>query len=807
MIHKYIQSHDPFRMTIWDPDFKDFDVNYLSNLVIDQIICDSQIDNAQYLTIAPGTTIGIMEKEDGHFVVKFVKFEGCIKDQGNNHRIRISYGDGRKRFSKKTNTKREIPYTHLADHIVTSRRLDIDRLSTMEGVYDQMLASTDSPLEFMLDQARLDRSRLTRLHHCPDGKIHLQLLQRTQTIVVLNKNIEQIENMLLSQIREGIYFADVFSTIFMRSIDDGAEYGLSTLPYQHCGREADILVFSRIGKAIEYIENHRDRHFLLITDCFAQVYSPTSWQQIAANDNYRLIHLAQWSDFKYLYNDSLVNDDIQTIKRIVINGKLPNRRAIKNAVFEVKNDDVESIVTKLAEQRNLLKNTNRNLASLCSKYISLICRSLAIDNPDAEIHRLDNMIGLSLEKNIYSSLDGNNPKRNKLVELAEEFKLILITGQVDFVNKLNLHNIGAKYLAECDHSILDECFLVIYYIDKWFLMNILFPQIMLGKINLSDIMFVLYPSEVKALYGIYQQYYRSVKPFINDDEIASGNDALEGEYGDYVDFHEITYDFELLTKGYYTTHTRENDDSIVKVKTLGLSGEGQDYYAFFTGAYKPYIIEDDNLIRANLESLSIGDAVVVFEGAGERGILEAYKDIFFVGDLKHIDNIKKWKKYLAEYLQFDGKSYNRPKLNNLLKELTNQGLNRSKIDILRWLDSESIGTAAPRYDFRIISNAIGNSLFNAEYMSLAESCVYLQTKCKAIGRILKKLALKDYAGAGMEIDSKYNVPNIDEKIAQIMQKIKCLRVKYIDHSERYVSRFHSNVLIEATNGQINPALF
>jgi hypothetical protein len=270
---------------------------------------------------------------------------------------------------------------------------------------------------------------------------------------------------------------------------------------------------------------------------------------------------------------------------------------------------------------------------------------------------------------------------------------------------------------------------------------------------------------------------------------------------------DAIFDFNTFSQKYIVTTQHQDRFDFVDAITLGLSDGVKDYVGLLTQSYKPYVLNDDNLKREDLETIENGDVLVFIEGQGERGILDAYRDSFFINDGNDIKNVKMWKDFLRNHLMTNEYCINRPRLKDFLRGLKAKGLNRSEVDVRRWLEPDSIGPQSPRDDFEIISKVIGNPLFINNYDKLATSCIKLQSKCKSVGKVLKNLALRDFAGIDTNETLREFDQSVKDNLENIARKIKTVRVVYIDRSIITIHRHDSNILIDTTDAKTNSTLF
>lgn len=805
IVRKLLVSSDPFRVTVWDGSITELTPGLLSDICILLLRRDLSPVCATYEPVDVGDTIAFHDRSTtGKQLIYHCRYEG-ITSVSSEFFVQLLYGDGRKKLNNRLNLNRGIPYLTARDKLTRSHRVTQSELSQFNGTLAQELATSidvDRYLQSRLGKAELGLSRIA----IDSGQAQLELLVRTKLLLVIDKRRDEIESLMRTPLSDSAYFTDIFPIAFRTSASDPDEDVISSLPYQHCHAQAEVLIFNRFSDAMDFVEMNQEQRFVIVTDKYNQVYSPSVWQRVAANDNYSLLHLAKWTDFRKLHNEGLVRNDDETIKKVVLKGDPARRHEIRSRISQVNSVEVQELIEQIACSREAVKDVYPELGITHTRYINMICRALALEDPEREyIRKLDVTTNLSLSEVAVKTINGGNPKREHIASLASESPVVILTDNVEKIQRIGIRGVTARDVVDCYKPVSDGSRLVIYYIDKWFLMNTLFPLIMLQQLELRNLLFVLYPSEVRALYGIHRQFSRRVKPFFRNRRLLSGEyieveDEVDIETETYVDYHEITCDFRSLSRRYFIHHAEKESATHVKAISIGLRGEGRDYIAFLSKNYRPHLLDGDDLKLVSVDSLAVNDTLVFFEGAGERGILEAYKDIFFSDDTEHIRNMNRWKQHLEKYLRIEEGRCNPDRMRSLLRDLKQRNLFRSEADVYRWLSDESIATLNPREDFERIAYAVGSPAFIAEYETLADSCVHLQVKSKLVGRVLKKLALRDFSGADGEIRSGSLGDKVRERLEQIIQKVKCLRVVYVDRQEQFVLRNDANVLLETSNG-------
>ncbi len=807
ILKNLILAKHRFKESLWMSDLGEISQSELFTICLTQFKKDLQDKSNGYETIKRDQTIAVYASGPSESRISYYNFKGLCENHGRMNVLKLMTGDeGNLTIIK--------PFPNVQNSLRLAEQLELKRLTKIDGSYGQKLASKRSPVD-LLDGTLGEAVRNSFIISLENERLVLKALKRTKIVFVVGSDQAEFEDILRSAVQEDVALLDCFPGRMMHNSDlkDGRDIG--SCLYQHLNLSPNFFVFARISTALEFIQSMPDQHFLVITDRYSQLYNSNVWQMICALDNYDLIHIGRMSDFKNFYNsDSLILQQHDVVPNIIVQ-QVPNRNLLKKQILRVTDEEIDSFIKELLESRKRTAEYHPEGAQKLTQLLSAICMLVFPSNDTViNLKELSKQAALSIRESCFNELMTNNPKKEIILQLDLEQEWNLI---VPDVNSVDLSAIGNKNIQVKDwkyllQDVAPNSKLVISYVDKWFLLSRLFPLLLLSKIKLENIYFILYQYEERALLGILSQFRKSINSFlINGTRLSGISVDANAEQSELAEDPSIVidaiFDFNTFSKKYIVTAQHQDRFDFVDAITLGLSDGVKDYVGLLTQSYKPYVLNDNNLKREDLETIENGDVLVFIEGQGERGILDTYRDSFFINDGNDINNIKMWKDFLRNHLMTNEYCVNRPRLKDFLRGLKAKGLNRSEVDVRRWLEPDSIGTQSPRDDFEIISKVIGNPLFINNYDKLATSCIKLQSKCKSVGKVLKNLALRDFAGIDTNETLREFDQSVKDNLENIARKIKTVRVVYIDRSIITIHRHDSNILIDTTDAKTNSTLF
>lgn len=794
-----LRSTTPYKVSIWHKHSFEFNLNDIFKICVQQLTNDLSNPQREYIPIKSGDTIGLHEynKTEKKHLIKYYKLS---RIEGNENGFGIWC-----KIGSKWDTEKKFESKRILDHVVLSEQIDDKRLSKLSGSYCQYLTSAISPVEILHILIGESYRQINKIELNEGGKLRLFCLKRTKILLVIDHTKEEIEEELKNVTNNGICFADIFSTAF-------DEYNINSLSHQISHRVNDVIIFHRLSDALQFVESNPDEKYLIITNKFTQLYSHKNWQSINTIDNYNLLHLGRIEDLKYFtVKDSLVLDQTSISVQICVDEN-PGLNKLKNTIKEVYDSVADDIFVELKRIKERYKNSIPEIATAVTHYQIYLLKILSWTESNIKNEK-------NLRKRIGTinivDYDPQNISIEKIIAINKYLKIgphYLLTDNsveidVETFEASNKLKTVDKNLFLTGYS--NEYPVIITFVDRRWITSTLLPAILFGNVSIENVLFVLYKPEKYWLINILKFYFNNLGKYIVSESVVEpeGIGENDGE-SDQMEDDLSGFDFKQYSSRFYVGAQSANGELLVKVVTFGLSDNNSEYLAFLSLNYKPYLLESNDIRRVSLDSITNNDQLLFFEG-GERGLLEAFRTTFFEDDGYHINKVHQWKGYLKEYLEYDDVHHriSGEKLDLLIKNLKTRGLHRTDNDVLRWLDVDSIATLRPGTDFQIIASVIGNAAFQKSAQEIANSCVYLQTKCKVIGKTLKKLAVKDLVGASEDKFIKgASSEIIKEKLNDVSNKIKLLNVEYIDKTENTVKRHDSNRLILQNNANSDSPL-
>lgn len=795
-----------FKITIWEKNLALRGEGTLLDLALERIRADLSTPDLSYSLVHRGDTVGVYDYERGHQRLSYYHFRELIDDRGNGVEAKVYTGDGVTRYLRLNE------YGH---KFTRAEAVELDRLSGYRKGWVQELKSAFDPSEYLLMRIGPTLRNLYRVQKSPEGKLSFSLLRKTQIILLMDESREEIEEWFQDLQVDGIHLLDAFQVAAKQDAGLDGYLRVNSLPHQHAHRIPDILIFSRLSTTLDFLGTFETRggRALVLTDRFRQVYNPTTWQDLAIRENYALIHFGKSSDFRYLNYQNSIFGRQSYITAALLNNRWPSQAGLLERVVRAESDAMENLLRTLMDSERTSKSAHPERAEIYQKLIRTVCQLLTPTQYYSQlVNSLESSLGLWKPETLDVML-ADKTKMSEVDAIASAGETHLLIPDLEpqdavdlslFRNKDNIIPVSKDAIFLHDWGVRP---LVIYHLDRWFLYTELFPRVLLGLVDLGHLRFVLYPTEARILIGIFRTFRNRIVPLIENashlmdsQQIPEEEPPYEKAAGDPEAIDDLLeFDYGTFSQKYYITEKQRDPTQFVEVSTLGMTDGYTEYLAFVTTRFKPNLLEEGELRKVHLDSLAEGDRIVFFEGEGERGILEAYRDSFFYRDLRHIERVDLWKAYLGKYLEYDRSTgrLSKSKLSRFVKGINSRGLTRSEMDVRRWLDPDSIGTLHPREDLTVIAEVVGDMEFVRDAAQLAESCIHLQTKCKVVGKILKKFALKDLSGTKVENELREVDPELIEKLDTITKKIRTLTVRYIDRSPKRVDRTNSNRLIRS----------
>jgi hypothetical protein len=813
IISYIINNHKNFRYAIWNPGLDIFNNNILFEICVEQLKNDLLGENIIYHTVKRDSVISMYEKCDGKYSISYYKYIDIIGFEPDEFHVRVRTGD-KPNLDKFFNIN-EFRYK-LLDHC----ELKSKKLTGYDRTNSQTIRSSDNPVKYLINKMGDIYDNLVKIEVNEVGKPRLMVANKTNIIIICSINSTEISHYLCELSDGNIYFVDIFHAERKPNQSNDVGFPITGLKHQRVNRESSVFVFSKLSTALDFVNSNLDKNYLIVIDRFSQVYNNAIWQRLAITNNYNMLYIGKYTDLKYFYNNNNnLYGDNKVVTSMINNNLFPQKKEFVKCITKVDNEVIEELIESIQKEMRDIKllfpGAVKNHKDLLYRILKCVTPS---DEDIDEIIEMCHKLNIENGDKLRNELLVDNGKLKEIYRLSSSYKSIRILddhSNIDLNRIHNNQNIAIINKNDLHDNKYQDCIIVLYFITPWFLMNTLFPLLLYGKIKVEQIRFITLNHEIRVIMHLYNKFLKRIEPFVDNAKEylnmeVSSYVKSDIESDDVIDMISSDYDYNYndITRHYFQINRDGDDDKLVSVNSLGLSDRSDNYIVFVTSRYKPYMLENDDIVKVDIGMIGYGDTLVFFGGQGERGVLETYREFFFKGDDRHINNVIKWKSYLKQYLNITPHKIDKQRMRIFLREINNRGLNRSKIDVLRWIDDETIGTMKPKDDFRIIAKVIGKKEFINEADELAESCIYLQSKCKRIGKILKKIALRDIVG----IENAIKKENIDSQIQgqldRIAEKIKFLDVHYIDMSEnKFVNRSLANTLIETNNAKANPTLF
>jgi len=795
---------EPFRLTYWDGKISltEIEINEIYRLCVASLVRDFKFN--EKIKLRNGELVELSMNIDGDIKLGRFIYRGIIDTDAEVFpQIQLEEPGNIKYFISAEHLWR-LKRIEALGRLNRNRQLAYGDLKILNVRMNPQIALTLDPLRKLVEDTGIE-------------KRDLFTFKRTKIILLLKNSLIKYDEDVRYP-RELIQLSQIFpiGSCTSKIIRDwNWEPHLMT----QRGFDNDLICFAFFENVIDFIKEHPQEKFLIITDKYNQVYDEELYQTYTdffideKNKNrVSLIVIPKVKQLSNIFNDQSTPVDNGFITPIVIPSKIIARKELHEQIFLADDTDLDLQYQNLENKIYKYKHADLPYANIFKniKWLSFTLLEKPSSVYDSFVQSKNKFINeeenIKVVQDLEDEILTKKIKLSKIEEIFESdnntFIYVNSLTERDFNDeKYNNRTFGR---SQFDSLKLSFKVLVIYFIDLWFIRDCLLPEILFGNIKMKNVKFVLYKHEYKVLKTILKYFSQKINPLIKNSDILSPGTEInfleDADEPEPIDFTELPdYDTDLnpfVNRLYLKSGDSRENDPVVDIHTYFYKDTNNNrYVAHLTESFSPYILKNGSKLRKiRLKETNSEDLFLFFGGEGARDILHNYPILYY----NNIDEERKYKTYLklTDKWRIALQAYNDAHgSNNLKNKLIGYGLEMSDNKLERWLNDDTmIGPQNPRLEIEKIAKAVGDEGFKKNYWEVAEACLFFQSKAKSIGKKLRKIALAEFSEITQE---KFYVDLSEEgkqKISEIAESIKCVRLIYHEDAAQKVYRSDSNKL-------------
>ncbi|MDR3596523.1 hypothetical protein [Clostridium sp.] len=625
-------------------------------------------------------------------------------------------------------------------------------------------------------------------------KNNINSLNRTQVLLLSELSTDHLRDSLIDYDFENFTFLDYFPSSLWKNINESTI--LKSTAFDRINPKPVLSIFNKIDIMVGYIKCQIKKDigskFLIISNNYNQLFSIYSFQDIIElleYDKINIFYFGQNKDFnKLLFSipgHLQSNNQDKYIKPILLSSK--NENLLFNSlhqVFRIGDDSLNNCFYLLKdfykkyyvlnpEFSLKIKNIFFGLLNCYTKEQLTVIKILADDVELDEVKKtILNIINLLLEYNPKQAFVNTNRLNKKIVASYKS---------IGYPNIILYNEIITSFKTP----------LSFLCINKYAIELQVIPGLLTGQTNLENIEYVFYRQEAKIYKSIVLKYLTVFHEFIKNGAEFKGIPLDNYNETDYE--YDPPEDSVLIDELFKITlpHGIINHHNSPKTKAIILQlTDDSDYYTLLVNkSYEPLVVDED-VLTITLRELKIGQEILYVEG--QRNLLSMFENIFEKINSSALLWKDKWKEYLREYLV-------KYRIQDFQRALNYKGLSKSDAVIKNWINNpDVIGTQNPIKDFEIFAQIINNPDFLRDYKKIAGACIFLQTKSKILGKLLKKISIRKLTGENIDDLLQNYDTNIRDQIMEATDKFKILRITGIDLNEIETDISNTNRLFRNT---------
>lgn len=798
-------SEKSFKLTYWDGHTSLSDINELYNITLASLVRDFKLNKPNPIKIGTHVELSLVIKDvpkTGRYIYK-----GIESNNNGFSQIKLEplSQKGTIYFLNQDNAFWRLKPTKTNSDVAKRYRLSQREISEFNRGISSAVDEDEHKI-FITDIKTLSDGQL--------NERNLYNFKRTKILLLTRKYNRDFNGNIEAKIR----FAKILR-IFSAGIFTAANIkDLNEVPFMKTQRgfENDIIVFTYVEHILEFINKYHSEEFLIVTDKFNQIYHEDFYQSFvdffnkeSNNDRVSLLvlpkvkHLIKLADG---HNDILLNNNI--ITPIILKQTTINSKDLEEAHQSFMYDGLDDNINQLDLEIKKWKFDYAPYAEKLSK-IKWSCFALLNENTSVHTAIIKYRNEFKEEPNITTIIDSlvsaiidKGYKIKTINELMKDETNLLYANSM--IDADILENFQGRFFSRSDFDPDKLCKnnLLLYFVDKWFIRDQLIPAIIFGKIKVSQLRFILYQSEMKFIKSIFYTTLNRIEPLFKNGEVvmkyATKKDVLDN-YFDVSTEEFFNFEIELnpiISSAYINEASNSDTDDVVKIKTYFFAKYLENkYLAYLSDNYKPLILNNEELKKCDLSRCKKGDVFLFFGDEGVTDILANYPEFYY----SNIQEERTFNEYMSQKDKWRDaliRSKREYGYVELLTRLIDSGLSVDELKLKRWIEDDSlIAPHNPRVVIEKIGMATDDDDLLKNHKKVSEACVYLQSRARTIGKIIRKLAIRELNDIENEVFYKNLTPAGKEKILSMAEKIKLLNMIDFDETTHFVRRADSNKLI------------